>query len=87
MLSVPLSVSNCGRLLLGTFTDIYCEVVDPQTQTVLSGRVLKLLSEDPSNYRDAPTEGIRRLLEIETGVAHPRGQLVDTSRIDFIRMG
>lgn len=26
-------------------------------------RVLKLLSEDPANYADAPTEGIRRILE------------------------
>ena len=26
-------------------------------------RVLKLLSEDPANYVDAPTEGIRRILE------------------------
>lgn len=31
-------------------------------------RVLKLLSEDPSNYADAPREGIRRVLEACTGV-------------------
>jgi hypothetical protein len=35
-------------------------------------RVLKLLSEDPSNYPDAPREGIRRVLEEVTGIAHPR---------------
>lgn len=35
-------------------------------------RVLKLLSEDPSNYPDAPREGIRRVLEAVTGVPHPR---------------
>jgi len=35
-------------------------------------RVLKLLSEDPSNYPDAPREGIRRVLEEVTGVPHPR---------------
>lgn len=48
---------------------------------------MKLLSEDPSNYADAPTEGIRRVLERETGVPHPRGVPVDTSRIESIRMG
>ncbi len=50
-------------------------------------RVLKLLSEDPSNYRDAPQEGIRRLLEEITGHHHPRNHPVDTSRILTIRMG
>lgn len=30
---------------------------------VLERRVLKLLSEDPGNYSDAPREGIRRVLE------------------------
>jgi hypothetical protein len=35
-------------------------------------RVLKLLSEDPANYPDAPREGIRRVLEAVTGVPHPR---------------
>ena len=48
--------------------------------------VVKLLSEDPANYLDAPTEGIRRILETETGIAHPKNKLVDTSRIEFIRM-
>lgn len=50
-------------------------------------RVLKLLSEDPSNYPDAPREGIRRMLEQETGVPHPRDTPLDTSRIASIRMG
>ena len=27
--------------------------------------VVKLLSEDPANYDDAPTEGIRRILQAE----------------------
>jgi 5-oxoprolinase (ATP-hydrolysing) len=34
--------------------------------------VLKLLSQDPASYRDAPTEGIRRVLELVTGEAHSR---------------
>lgn len=70
----------------GTFTDIYCEVLDVATGSTKS-RVLKLLSEDPSNYKDAPTEGIRRILEDELGVPFPRGQPIPTESIDFIRMG
>ncbi len=33
---------------------------------------MKLLSEDPDNYPDAPREGIRRVLEEVTGAPHPR---------------
>lgn len=40
----------------GTFTDIFCDTGKRHV-------VIKLLSEDPSNYKDAPTEGIRRILE------------------------
>ena len=50
-------------------------------------RVMKLLSEDPANYKDAPREGIRRVLEEVTGKKHPRDQPLDTSRIASIRMG
>ena len=67
----------------GTFTDLHCTLHD--------GReiVSKLLSVDPSNYDDAPTEGIRRILDEydPTGKKHPRGQAVDTSLIGSIRMG
>ena len=49
--------------------------------------VIKLLSEDPSNYDDAPLEGIRRLLSKFTGKEVPRGELLDTSKIESIRMG
>jgi len=59
----------------------------PQPDGTYSPRVLKLLSEDPANYADAPTEGIRRILEAETGVGHPRRLPLDTSRIESIRMG
>ena len=41
----------------GTFTDIWCLLPDGTT------RQLKLLSEDPKNYSDAPREGIRRIME------------------------
>ena len=49
--------------------------------------IVKLLSEDPSNYKDAPQEGIRRLLSIFTGEEVPRGTPLDTSMIESIRMG
>ncbi len=48
---------------------------------------MKLLSEDPANYKDAPREGIRRVLEEVTGKRHPREHPLDTSRIASIRMG
>lgn len=41
----------------GTFTDIYARCPGGKV------RVMKLLSVDPSNYSDAPREGIRRILE------------------------
>ncbi|KAG2488023.1 hypothetical protein HYH03_013330 [Edaphochlamys debaryana] len=69
----------------GTFTDVFAEVPDGKGGTKF--RVLKLLSVDPSNYPDAPREGIRRVLEEVTGVPHPRSQPLDTSRIASIRMG
>ncbi|XP_061569490.1 5-oxoprolinase [Cololabis saira] len=65
----------------GTFTDVFSRLPDGRE------RVLKLLSRDPNNYKDAPTEGIRRVLEEETGQAFPREQPIDTSLIGWIRMG
>jgi len=69
----------------GTFTDVHCTL--PDGTEVVS----KLLSVDPANYDDAPTEGIRRVLgerdpSGERG-RHPRGKKVDTSLIGSIRMG
>ena len=69
----------------GTFTDVYCTY-----DTVAGTRadlVVKLLSEDPDNYLDAPREGIRRALERATGARHLRATPLDTSRIASIRMG
>uniref|UniRef100_A0A452V663 5-oxoprolinase, ATP-hydrolysing n=1 Tax=Ursus maritimus TaxID=29073 RepID=A0A452V663_URSMA len=65
----------------GTFTDVFAQCPGGHV------RVLKLLSEDPANYVDAPTEGIRRILEQEGGVPLPRDRPLDTSRIASIRMG
>jgi 5-oxoprolinase (ATP-hydrolysing) len=49
--------------------------------------VIKLLSVDPSNYRDAPTEGIRRILEIFTREPISRDEKLDTALVGVIRMG
>jgi 5-oxoprolinase (ATP-hydrolysing) len=49
--------------------------------------IIKLLSEDPSNYDDAPLEGIRRLMSKFTNREIPRGEALDTSKIESIRMG
>ncbi|KZV65439.1 5-oxoprolinase [Peniophora sp. CONT] len=71
----------------GTFCDVHCSYPDPENP---SGErkeiVVKLLSQDPANYKDAPTEGIRRILEQVTGKSIPRGERLDTSKIDYIRL-
>ncbi|KAI9836862.1 MAG: hypothetical protein M1819_001027 [Sarea resinae] len=68
----------------GTFTDC---VGNPGTGRMEDDILIKLLSEDPSNYKDAPLEGIRRLLSKFTGKEIPRGDALDTSMIESIRMG
>jgi 5-oxoprolinase (ATP-hydrolysing) len=66
----------------GTFTDIHCRL--PNGDEI----VRKLLSEDPSHYQDAPTEGIRQVLaEFDTERLYNRGIPVETSQIGSIRMG
>lgn len=66
----------------GTFTDIYAEVPGRS-----EGYVMKLLSVDPSNYDDAPIEGVRRILEEFTGENIPRSSKIPTGKIEWIRMG
>ena len=39
------------------------------------------MSQDPANYKDAPTEGIRRVLEIVTGEKIPRRTVLSTDKI------
>ncbi|KAH7010181.1 Hydantoinase/oxoprolinase-domain-containing protein [Ilyonectria destructans] len=65
----------------GTFTDVHASI--PGHEDI----ILKVLSVDPANYSDAPTEGVRRILEIVTGKPHPRGIPLDTTPIELIRMG
>ena len=59
----------------GTFTDIYAE-------TPKGPRILKLLSENPEHYPDAPLEGIRRIIQEVTGQ-----QSGEPHAIEWIRMG
>jgi 5-oxoprolinase (ATP-hydrolysing) len=77
----------------GTFTDVIAFVpnsIHPQNVEKPSEPfrtiVLKLLSVDPANNKDAPREGIRRILEMATGNPHPRNKPVDTSNLEMIRM-
>ncbi|PNP48930.1 hypothetical protein TGAMA5MH_00088 [Trichoderma gamsii] len=65
----------------GTFTDVHASI--PGREDI----ILKLLSVDPANYQDAPTEGIRRILELVTGQQLPRGQPLDLFHFESIRMG
>nr|POE75809.1 uncharacterized protein c11d3.15 [Quercus suber] len=68
----------------GTFTDC---VGNPGSGKMEDDVVIKLLSVDPQNYDDAPLEGIRRLLSRFGGKEIPRGEPLDTSKIESIRMG
>jgi 5-oxoprolinase (ATP-hydrolysing) len=70
----------------GTFTDVHCVIHDDQAGTATT-KVMKLLSEDPANYADAPREGIRRFLEAELGISLPRSERIPTRNIRSIRMG
>ncbi|KAF5136832.1 5-oxoprolinase [Metarhizium anisopliae] len=65
----------------GTFTDVHAAI--PQQKDI----ILKLLSVDPANYQDAPTEGIRRILELVTDQKLPRGEPLDLFHFESIRMG
>ncbi|KAF3761088.1 hypothetical protein M406DRAFT_296638 [Cryphonectria parasitica EP155] len=64
----------------GTFTDCVGSLGGEDV-------VIKLLSEDPANYDDAPLEGIRRIMSHFLHREIPRGEALDTSQIDSIRMG
>lgn len=64
----------------GTFTDCVASLGGEHI-------IIKLLSEDPSNYNDAPLEGIRRVMEYFLKRDIPRGEALETSKIESIRMG
>ncbi|KAL4908148.1 hypothetical protein BDW74DRAFT_188372 [Aspergillus multicolor] len=66
----------------GTFTDVWAQVPGREEHIVF-----KILSVCPDEYDDAPTEGIRQVLEIASGTSIPRGSLLDLEPIESIRMG
>jgi len=59
----------------GTFTDIVGRASDASLRT------LKLLSENPEQYRDAAVEGIRRLLGL------PPGAPITPEQVECVKMG
>ncbi len=60
----------------GTFTDIYAEVPGKP-----GFRILKLLSENPKQYPDAPLEGIRRIIQEVTGKSNTPPELIEWVRL------
>ncbi|ORY25472.1 putative cytoplasm protein [Naematelia encephala] len=81
---MPVPVSEKVKICIdrgGTFCDV---IALSETK---GDHLVKLLSVDPDNYPDAPTEGVRRVLEWFTGEKIPRGQPIDPSRIEYLRMG
>lgn len=81
----------------GTFCDVHASYPDPEDPSQREELVVKLctrqsrcekvrsdvltVSQDPSNYTDAPTEGIRRVLEGVTGEKIERGTILPTDKI------
>ncbi|RMZ46598.1 hypothetical protein AFCA_012137 [Aspergillus flavus] len=66
----------------GTFTDAWADIPGRPDHVVF-----KVLSVSPDEYDDAPTECIRRILELASGEEIPKGSLLDLSSVESIRMG
>lgn len=65
----------------GTFCDFIAKFPDKPDY------VFKLLSVDINNYKDAPTEGIRRILERAQDIKIPKDEKLGLELITSIRMG
>ncbi len=65
----------------GTFTDIYAEVPGEP-----GFKILKLLSENPHQYSDAPLEGMRQIIQEVTGNSISSENL-PSDWIEWVRMG
>ncbi|BGO97667.1 putative 5-oxoprolinase (putative) [Rhodotorula toruloides] len=69
----------------GTFSDVHASwPVEGQKER--KEIILKLLSSDPGHYKDAPREGVRRVLEIATGNTYKREDRLPVDKIDSIRL-
>jgi 5-oxoprolinase (ATP-hydrolysing) len=66
----------------GTFTDAWAWI--PESNQTL---VIKVLSQSPDEYPDAPTECIRQILEVSGGRPIPRGTPLNLDTVESIRMG
>ena len=71
----------------GTFTDIYCECPKTEHNNYQPYIVMKLLSEDPQHYDDAPREGIKRIINKVLGLNMKSAKEIDINLIEYIRMG
>ncbi|KAJ5804558.1 uncharacterized protein N7518_000861 [Penicillium psychrosexuale] len=80
-INISIEIVLNGQDRGGTFCDVLVQI--PGRDDL----VFKLLSEDPQNYRDAPTEAIRRALEIIENRQIPVGEKLDGSRIASCRIG
>ncbi|KAK1728477.1 hydantoinase B/oxoprolinase [Colletotrichum acutatum] len=67
----------------GTFTDVHAYMPGSDEPEM----VFKLLSVDPRNYKDAPTEGIRRVLAHYRGAPVSRDEPLDICDVESVRMG
>ena len=64
----------------GTFTDCVCKVPDKDDI------VVKILSVDPKNYSDAPSEAIRQVLSKYYGREIPRGTKLDLKDVGKLNL-
>ncbi|PWN88796.1 hypothetical protein FA10DRAFT_255151 [Acaromyces ingoldii] len=65
----------------GTFCDVFATIPDHKPLA------FKILSSDPSNYADAPTEAVRRVLSVARDRDIPRSERIDLGDVESIRMG
>lgn len=65
----------------GTFTDCWAQIPGK------GQLIFKLLSENPTQYKDSSAEAVRRVLEIYSGRVIPRESKLDGTAIQSIKMG
>ncbi|KAK4687972.1 5-oxoprolinase (ATP-hydrolyzing), partial [Tremellales sp. Uapishka_1] len=82
---IPAWMYSPGKAALVGDAVIRPQLTDPKYPGVQI--TFKLLSVDPQNYSDAPAEGIRRVMQIVTGRTVRKGELIDTTGVDSVRMG
>jgi 5-oxoprolinase (ATP-hydrolysing) len=65
----------------GTFTDALGRVPGSKKEDY----VIKL-SHDPNNYKDAPREAVRRIIELHRGTKIGREEKIETNDVEYIRL-